>query len=129
MNLEYVERNADYVAMMEEAIGRLQYEGRFLTAQSLYAFVGEEAAGSRAKVREFLHERGDAPQDDAFWDLRGRIGEWMTQHGMYGDMFYEVALYLSRIADEVRCAHDVYVLARLKELQEAQHEGNASEGA
>jgi hypothetical protein len=61
MNLDYLAHNAAYVATMEEAIGRLQADGRFLTTQSLYAFVGQAVAGSYAKVAAFLKERGDAP--------------------------------------------------------------------
>jgi hypothetical protein len=120
MNEAYRERNVDYIAAMEEVIVRLTYEGRLLTAQSLYTFAGEAVAGSLAKVREFLHERGDAPQEDAFWDLRGRIGEWSTQHGLYGEASYLVALYLTRIAAEWRVAHDVHVLYELHQLKEAQ---------
>jgi hypothetical protein len=119
MNLEYVEANADYVATMEEAIVRLKAEGRFLTTQSLYTFVGEAVAGSKAKVAAFLHERGDAPQADAFWDLRGVIWEWSVQHGMYGEESARVAYWLSRIADEFRYAHDVHVLYRLHQLEAA----------
>jgi hypothetical protein len=119
MNQEYLEANAAYVATMEEAIVRLKADGRFLTKQSLYTFVGKEVAGSQAKVAAFLHERGDAPQEDAFWDLRGRIWEWSTQHGMYGEESHQVAYWLSRIADEIRYAHDVHVLNRLHQLEAA----------
>lgn len=117
MNLEYAERHAAYIATMEEAIVRLTADGRFLTTQSLYTFVGEAVAGSQAQVGAFLKERGDAPQEDAFWDLRGRIWEWMTQHGLYGEASHQVALYLTRIAAEVRWAHDVHVLYRLHQLE------------
>ena len=87
MNLAYVEENAEYVATMEEAITRLTAAGHFLTTQALYAFVGQEVAGSYAQVAAFLKERGDAPQVDAFWDLRGRIGQWITQHGLEDESY------------------------------------------
>ena len=118
MNLAYVEENAEYVATMEEAITRLTAAGHFLTTQALYAFVGQEVAGSYAQVAAFLKERGDALQVDAFWDLRGRIGQWITQHGLE-DESYKVALYLARLTAEVRLAHDVHVLARLQALEAA----------
>jgi hypothetical protein len=126
MNLDYLERNADYVATMEEATRRLQAAGQFLTIQSLYRFVGPDVAGSWAKVAEFLHERGDAPQADAFWDLRGRIGQWITDHAMEGDL-HQVALYLARLTAEMGWVRDTHVLNELWKLTEPQSSGTDTE--
>ena len=129
MNLDYLEKNGDYVRAMEEAIVRLKADGRFLTTQSLYAFVGPDVAGSKAQVAAFLKERGDAPQEDAFWDLRGRIGTWSTQHGMYGEGATPGGVWLTRIAGEFRWAHDAHVLYEILEVHRAPGTGARIRGA
>jgi hypothetical protein len=126
VNLDYLEQNADYVATLEEALRRLHGDGRLLTTQSLYSFVGDKVAGSKAAVAEFLKERGDAPQEDAFWDLRGRISAWITEHGFEHDL-HQVALYLARIAAEVRWGHDTEVLSQLHTLAAAQPPDHADD--
>jgi hypothetical protein len=63
--------------------------------------------------------RHDAPKEDAYWELRGRIGQWMDQYGVPPE---RTLLSLARIMAELRLAQDCHVLARLQALEEAGEE-------
>ena len=63
--------------------------------------------------------RSSAPQDDAYWALRGCIGHWMDAYHVERE---RTLLYLARITAEVRCSLDCYVLTRLQALEAAGEE-------
>jgi hypothetical protein len=118
MDEAYLERNAAFVAHMENAIAALEASGHFLTTQSLYGAVRDTVGCSYAAVAHFLKERGAAPQVDAYWDLRGRVGQWIAQHGLERE-YDHVATWLTRLAGELRYAHDCAVENRLRALEAA----------
>jgi hypothetical protein len=63
--------------------------------------------------------RPDTPQDDAYWQLRGLMGQWMDAYQVPRD---RALLYLARMHADLRSAEDCHVLARLQALEAAVEE-------